>query len=353
MPWARRVRSGGSETILLTDINDTSKSTVLALKCDVTANKTPETCALCCETMDEQSAMRCKVFLPGAPMSTSCGHAFCWSCLCKETRRVAAVDVDFDSLKLRDAHVLCPFVQDLSAWRVLADAHEEGKLVDLLDGIPPVEASDEVSTLFESFAAMEFTMRSALVKDAVAACGCASAPFTDRQLAMACDDASFDMYSRARARVRDDAIFSAAQEEVVETVMGLRAAFDQKRDFNVRHGLLAKQLKNQMPRARQCGRCFFGPVDHFACGDLQAHHNQGIGRAGARVNNSCPKCGWFSAELRDWPEWDGELTPCLDDLVDFSSAPRREFKDAATATEVMPALTAFARWTIPRRARSA
>lgn len=70
--------------------------------------------------------------------------------------------------------------------------------------------------------------------------------------------------------------------------------------------LLAQHLRRSMPNARQCGRCGFGPVDHMACFDLRAHHGQVVGR-GARINNSCPWCGWFSSNVEDWPPWNGEL----------------------------------------------
>ena len=44
------------------------------------------------------------------------------------------------------------------------------------------------------------------------------------------------------------------------------------------------------------------PVEHQACDDLRSHH--GERRAGGiRVSNSCPRCGWFSEHISDWPKW--------------------------------------------------
>lgn len=54
----------------------------------------------------------------------------------------------------------------------------------------------------------------------------------------------------------------------------------------------------------QCGRCSFGPIEHFSCGDLEAHHGEDAGHH-SRVNNACPQCGWFAAEISQWPKWDG------------------------------------------------
>lgn len=70
---------------------------------------------------------------------------------------------------------------------------------------------------------------------------------------------------------------------------------------------LEAQLRRQYAgRAYQCSQCSFGPIDHFACDDLLAHHGEHAGR-GARINNACPRCGWFSSDLQDWPKWDGTV----------------------------------------------
>lgn len=69
---------------------------------------------------------------------------------------------------------------------------------------------------------------------------------------------------------------------------------------------LAAQLRRQyLGRAFQCGQCSFGPIDHFACGDLEAHHGEDVG--GAVINNACPRCNWFSECISDWPRWDGTM----------------------------------------------
>merc|ERR1719333_235264 len=69
---------------------------------------------------------------------------------------------------------------------------------------------------------------------------------------------------------------------------------------------LEAQLRRQyLGRAYQCAQCSFGPIDHFACGDLEAHHGEDVG--GAVINNACPRCKWFSESLADWPKWDGTV----------------------------------------------
>lgn len=74
----------------------------------------------------------------------------------------------------------------------------------------------------------------------------------------------------------------------------------------VRKEDLEAQMRRQyFGRAYQCAQCCFGPIDHFACGDLAAHNGQQVGNA--TINNSCPRCGWFSKLLSAWPKWDGTV----------------------------------------------
>lgn len=69
---------------------------------------------------------------------------------------------------------------------------------------------------------------------------------------------------------------------------------------------LEAQLRRQyLGRAFQCAECSFGPIDHFACGDLEAHHGEDV--EGATINNACPRCDWFSESIADWPKWDGTI----------------------------------------------
>mmetsp|Transcript_69324 Transcript_69324/g.130776 ORF Transcript_69324/g.130776 Transcript_69324/m.130776 type:complete len:693 (+) Transcript_69324:45-2123(+) len=69
--------------------------------------------------------------------------------------------------------------------------------------------------------------------------------------------------------------------------------------------LEAHMRRQYFGRAYQCASCNFGPIDHFACGDLAHHNGQRIGNA--MINNACPRCGWFSRYLDAWPKWDGTV----------------------------------------------
>ena len=68
---------------------------------------------------------------------------------------------------------------------------------------------------------------------------------------------------------------------------------------------LREALLRSMPNAVQCGRCQYGPIDHAGCDDLDAHHAEW--RGNARIENQCPKCGWWAHSIRSWPSWDGVI----------------------------------------------
>jgi len=64
-------------------------------------------------------------------------------------------------------------------------------------------------------------------------------------------------------------------------------------------------LRSLFPNSYMCAKCHFGPVDHHACQDLRSHHGESHGSA--KISNACPQCQWFSANLADWPRWDGKI----------------------------------------------
>jgi len=121
-----------------------------------------------------------------------------------------------------------------------------------------------------------------------------SAEATSRQLALSVeqglasteDAESFEaVQRRLMAKVQEEMTKHAGSgKEEQETKAMLRALF---------------------PNSYMCGKCNFGPVDHHHCADLRAHHGQAL--PGAKISNACPKCGWFSAAISDWPTWDGRV----------------------------------------------
>jgi hypothetical protein len=136
---------------------------------------------------------------------------------------------------------------------------------------------------------------------------CSSAPFADVDVARHVPPATFALYIWSRQRLTALRIWSRAQEEVRREVARMaRDRADQQLEVES-SAILARGLRAQFPDARQCGRCGFGPITHYACADLRTHHGERWGEAGASINNSCPLCGWFQQTIELWPRWDGEL----------------------------------------------
>jgi hypothetical protein len=77
--------------------------------------------------------------------------------------------------------------------------------------------------------------------------------------------------------------------------------------LNASDDILAEQLRSSFPNARECKACGFGPIDHIACDDLLSHQNEQAGSGSVRINNACPQCGWFSANIAEWPQWSGRI----------------------------------------------
>jgi hypothetical protein len=96
---------------------------------------------------------------------------------------------------------------------------------------------------------------------------------------------------------------SAAEAQKKLDGMGIASAAAKKK-FD--HEQLEASLRLQFGgSAYQCKECSFGPILRDGCTDLNAHHNQQVGRA--KINNGCPECGWFASNIREWPSWNGKI----------------------------------------------
>lgn len=66
-------------------------------------------------------------------------------------------------------------------------------------------------------------------------------------------------------------------------------------------------LKGLRGTGLQCPECSYGPVVHYQCTDLRQHDGEAVGHRGLKIDNSCPQCGFFSADVAGWRRWDGAL----------------------------------------------
>jgi hypothetical protein len=141
---------------------------------------------------------------------------------------------------------------------------------------------------------------------------CNSPEFSDRDLACQVSDETFSCYLLARERLIDQDAFEAAHQSLEATLHQITQDLrTQGKCVYLSTELVTEQLRRLLPDPRQCGACGFGPVDPYACSDLQAHHGEEShlpGTHAAAINNSCPKCSWFAPNLDAWPRWAGALS---------------------------------------------
>jgi hypothetical protein len=155
---------------------------------------------------------------------------------------------------------------------------------------------------------------------------CTSQPLTDIQVARHATDQALELYFEKRQKYREAIVYADAMSLVAQAGANKNAAATKRRgdregvqrkaEKEANRKLREKQLRAAMPNALMCPRCKCGPIEHFACGDLAAHHSQQVA-GGCTIDNRCPneKCRFFSAHVIDWSKWDGVLRE-EDDLLE-------------------------------------
>lgn len=165
------------------------------------------------------------------------------------------------------------------------------------------------ASCFESYAQAEFTQQEAVMRKRGARLMCPNrAPheasctgcFSDQTMARFLSEELHATYvDQSCEQIRSEE-FTKANDMIS------RMAEQLKRDMpGLSHELLERQLQAALPGAWQCGKCGYGPIEHFACADLQIHHREVRGRT--RINNACPECGWFTPDISSWPRWNGRV----------------------------------------------
>eukprot|EP01004_Peranema_trichophorum_P004760 NODE_365_length_2867_cov_12.510933_g310_i0.p1 GENE.NODE_365_length_2867_cov_12.510933_g310_i0~~NODE_365_length_2867_cov_12.510933_g310_i0.p1 ORF type:complete len:355 (+),score=82.61 NODE_365_length_2867_cov_12.510933_g310_i0:1731-2795(+) len=137
--------------------------------------------------------------------------------------------------------------------------------------------------------------------------------YSDVNVAKHTTESACAAYLETRQRARDGITMGIAQSKVESILKKANASDDDDDDdsddlddeFNE---ILVEQLKLQFPNALMCPNCRHGPVDFSHCSDLGAHHGQ-ILPNGARIDNSCRNCGFFTRNRSEWLQWDGKLSP--------------------------------------------
>ncbi|KAJ0393777.1 hypothetical protein ATCC90586_003763 [Pythium insidiosum] len=134
---------------------------------------------------------------------------------------------------------------------------------------------------------------------------CRAEAFSDQVVAQHVRDHTYVRYLGVRRSIWEHVIFQKSQAAIEQ----IRQQVGRQMSEELARNQLRESLQRDMPNARMCGRCGFGPVDHAFCYNLRTHHGETVGRGGrvAAINNACPQCGWFADEIAQWPTWDGVL----------------------------------------------
>ena len=87
----------------------------------------------------------------------------------------------------------------------------------------------------------------------------------------------------------------------------------QRQQDNELHPEQLRQIYGANTNVYQCGGCSFGPIEHGYCSNLATHNGEAVGNA--RINNGCPRCGWFANDISQWPRWNGQIHPVAQPVV--------------------------------------
>ena len=127
---------------------------------------------------------------------------------------------------------------------------------------------------------------------------CTSQPFPLKLIASVVPGDLFDAYLRSRD-------FAWGKEAAVRALSQLKMP-------GVEQAVHQEEVRTVYCKADgsysayMCRKCRFGPIDHGHCSNLKTHHGQQT-EGGRSINNACPKCGWFAANISEWPKWDGQF----------------------------------------------
>jgi hypothetical protein len=137
---------------------------------------------------------------------------------------------------------------------------------------------------------------------------CCSEPLTDTQVARHASDAAFARYLEKKQNHRDGLVYADAVQLVLQVTRNVEGMSEEQRKAvdEAERKLLQHQLNRTMKNALMCPRCKWGPIELFACGDLQSHHDEGT-MSGSKIDNRCANCRFFSYHVSGWATWDGIL----------------------------------------------
>ena len=137
---------------------------------------------------------------------------------------------------------------------------------------------------------------------------CRACQFSSYQIAQCVDNEIFSKYLEALIYVSNNKLEKELLNKHSEDILELKNKSNNLEIERKNRQILQEQLQKEFPDALQCKRCGFGPIISTGCWDLETHHNRTFGYgSNTTINNSCPRCGWFTREKKEWQKWNGIL----------------------------------------------
>jgi hypothetical protein len=158
---------------------------------------------------------------------------------------------------------------------------------------------------------------------------CPSPPFTPAAVCSVLKDSQvMESFISNLLYVHTLSLQEKFQADLTEQIAKLQADGSKIREEEARKvelATLAKTLRMTLRQPRMCPRCNYGPVENIHCEDLMMHHGQeDLEGNTTAINNSCPKCSYFTEDWNDWVIWDGRLPDEIRGGLEIAPAPRRE-----------------------------
>ena len=210
----------------------------------------------------------------------------------------------FTSLFATERGVSCAICLDL--FTVDTGAECDGGAHFVCHGCLATYVRTELDSVQENDARLEeHRARGGRIRCPLHGHGACTQSYADQALARELPSELFAEYRAAQDAGVEQRLWEDAQLEIQRRVREHQERQAREHQAVQDQRVLAEGMRRLMPNARQCGGCGRGPVDHYACTDLQAHHGQQTGRG--RISNACQQCGWFRARIAEWPLWDGRI----------------------------------------------
>ena len=119
---------------------------------------------------------------------------------------------------------------------------------------------------------------------------CHSEPYDSKSLLTLLNPDNLTRVMDAYAWAKEQAMFEKKTHQYSQSIQCLAEKYKIAVKIQQDRKLLSEQIQREMPNARQCKECNYGPIDHGWCDNLKTHHGE-TKTSGGQISNACPK--WY------------------------------------------------------------